>query len=140
MGRAEYRRAQRAASKKKNATEPPALISEQMISRALWEKQLTEKIDRELGNRYYRQASKESCDNMYYIMMCSMALVLHDCNPNWGSEPIGKRLQLTMEYVDRFAKEWNGDIQGYIKKVEEETGLIITVDSVPAGEGEGGYD
>lgn len=57
-----------------------------------------------------------------------MALALKDCNPAWGSEAIGKRLQLTMNYVDRFANEYDGDIKRYLKDVEDRTDLVITVD------------
>lgn len=98
-----------------------------------FERQLTDEIDRELGKKYYRKASKEACDNAYYILLCSEALALHDHNPAWGSEAIGKRLQATMDYVERFAKEYEGNLAAYIKRVEDETGLQITVDSTPVG-------
>lgn len=127
MSRAERRRAEREA-KKQNQIKSAA-VNNNVVGTALLKKQLTDQIDRELGNRYYQQACKDACDNSYYILLCSMALALKDCNPAWGSEAIGKRLQLTMNYVDRFANEYDGDIKKYLKDVEERTDLIITVDS-----------
>lgn len=38
-----------------------------------------------------------------------------------------------MDYVERFAKEYEGNLAAYIKRVEDETGLQITVDSTPVG-------
>lgn len=131
MSRADRRRQERL--QKKEGQEVPR-ITRDMISAAVWKHQLTQDIDRELGNRYYQQASKEACDNIYYILLCSEAMALHDCNPSWGSEAIGKRLQITMDYVNRFPNEYQGDIAAYIKNVEEKTGLEITVDSRPKEE------
>lgn len=129
MGRAERRRMERQERRRKpNQT---ATVNQNVIGTALLKKRLSDQIDRELGDKYYQQACKESCDNTYYIMLCSAALALHDCNPAWGCEAIGKRLQLTMDYIDRFASEYEGDIRAYLEKVEEETGLTITVDSQP---------
>ncbi len=137
MGRAERRRAERQKKKQDNRA---AAVDQNMIRTSLLKKQLSDQIDRELGNKYYQQACKESCDNMYYIVLCSMALALHDCNPAWTCSAIGKRLQLTMDYIDRFANEYDGDIKAYMAKVEDETGLKITVDSWPPVTGEEGQD
>lgn len=127
MTRAERRRMERETGKQKPT--PTSNIPSSTINTALYKQQLTEQIDRELSHKYYQQACKESCDNTYYIMLCSMALALHDCNPQWSCEPIARRLQLTMDYVDKFSKEYDGDIEAYLQRVEDETGLKITVDS-----------
>lgn len=128
MNRAERRRAERQKAKSGQAA-----VQKEEIVAAVLKRQLTDEIDRELGKKYYRKASKEACDNAYYILLCSEALALHDHNPAWGSEAIGKRLQATMDYVERFAKEYEGNLAAYIKRVEDETGLQITVDSTPVG-------
>lgn len=133
MSRAERRRQERLQKKEGQGS----TITREMIHAAVWKNQLTQDIDRELGNRYYQQASKEACDNIYYIMLCSEAMALHDCCRTWGSEAIGKRLQVTMDYIDRFPATYQGNIAAYIRDVEAATGLQITVDSIPGGETHG---
>lgn len=131
MGRAERRRVERQERKRKQ--DCAAAVDQGVVRTALLKKQIADQVDRELGDRYYQKACKETCDNAYCIMLCSVALALHDCNPAWGCGAIGKRLQAAMDYVDRFTSEYRGDIKAYLKKVEEETGLAITVDSQAKG-------
>lgn len=126
MSRAERRRAEREARKmpKRNAeyTED--------IATAILKNHITSQVDKELHDKYYEMACKEKCDNTYYIILCSLALALHDCNPSWGCNAIGKRLCKMMEYVDRFPTEYGGDLSKYLKAASEITGIDIEVDSV----------
>lgn len=130
MTRAQRRRAEREAKKGTQAVERRISGYEESVRIAALKEGLTHEIDRKLYNKYYEKANKDAVDNIYSIVLASFAFALADTCPSWGAVGIGKRIQKTMEYVERFTNEYNGDIERFKAELEERTGFSFDVDSV----------
>ncbi len=138
MTRAQRRRAEREAKKGTQATERRISGYEQSVRIATLKEELTRDIDRKLYTKYYEKANKDAVDNIYSIVLASFAFAfaLADTCPNWGAVGIAKRIQKTMDYVERFNSEYNGDIVRFKAELEERTGFSFDVDSVSKKEEE----
>lgn len=132
MTRAERRRMEREQLKPKRE---PA-VSPDAIKSALFKKQLTDKIDRELGDKYWDLACKDKTDISYELLLGCQALSLRDKYPECDIDDMAEVIQGTMRYVDRFIAEYEGNLDGFLHHVEDVTGLLITVDSKPKGQEE----
>lgn len=130
MSRAERRRAEREAKKGTKAVEQRISGFEESVRIAVLKENITRDVDRKLYDKYYRKANKDAVDNIYKIVLTSFGLALADTCPSWGSVAIAKRIQKTMDYVDKFTREYDGDINRFMKELEERTGFSFDVDSV----------
>lgn len=108
---------------------------EESVRIALLKENIARDVDRKLYDKYYQKANKDAVDNIYSIILTSFGLALADTCPNWKAEAIAKRMQKTMDYVDKFSKEYNGDIERFMKELEDRTGFSFEIDSV-SGKGE----
>lgn len=138
MSRAQRRRAEREAKKAGNIANQAAKISglENDIKFALFKNNLTQEIDHKLYDKYYEIANKDVVDNIYKIVLASFGFALADTCPNWGSVAIAKRIQVTMDYVEKFNREYDGDINRFMNELEDRTGFSFDVDSVNSAEGD----
>lgn len=132
MSRAQRRRAEREARKSGSILSQTTRISglENDVRVAVMKSNLTQEIDRKLYNKYYEIANKNAVDNIYKIVLASFGYALADTCPNWGAVAIAKRIQKTMDYVDKFSHEYDGDIDRFMQELEDRTGFSFDVDSV----------
>lgn len=111
-------------------------VSPEAIKSALFKKQLTDKIDRELGDKYWDLACKDKTDISHELLLTCESLSLKKNCPDWGCEEIAKVIQDTMWFVDFFRENYEGDLPGFKKYAYEVTDLDIKVDSKPKEEEE----
>lgn len=130
MTRAQRRRAEREAKKGNKVVEQRIAGAEESIRIALLKENIARDVDRKLYDKYYQKANKDAVDNIYSIILTSFGLALADTCPNWKAEAIAKRIQKTMDYVDKFSKEYGGDIERFMKELEDRTGFSFEIDSV----------
>ena len=126
MTRAQRRRAEREAKKGNKVVEQRITGVEESIRIALLKENIARDVDRKLYDKYYQKANKDAVG----IILTSFGLALADTCPNWKAEAIAKRIQKTMDYVDKFSKEYDGDIERFMKELEDRTGFSFEIDSV----------
>lgn len=134
MSRAARRRAEREAKKGNKAVEQRIAGAEESVRLAVLKENIARDVDRKLYDKYYQKANKDAVDNIYKIVLTSFGMALADTCPGWGAVAIAKRMQKTMDYVDKFSKEYDGDIDRFMKELEDRTGFSFEVDSVSGKE------
>lgn len=134
MSRAARRRAEREAKKGNKIVEQRIAGAEESVRLAVLKENIARDVDRKLYDKYYQKANKDAVDNIYRIVLTSFGMALADTCPGWGSVAIAKRMQKTMDYVDKFSKEYDGDIVRFMKELEDRTGFSFEVDSVSGRE------
>lgn len=119
MSRAARRRAEREAKKGNKIVEQRIAGAEESVRLAVLKENIARDVDRKLYDKYYQKANKDAVDNIYRIVLTSFGMALADTCPGWGSVAIAKRMQKTMDYVDKFSKEYDGDIVRFMKELED---------------------
>lgn len=147
MKRAERRRMERAAKKmvkKGNITESDVarMMREeeqrQEISHAVRVRALTDRIDKELGDKYYAQVYSEAYNdgvsdfNMdsQTVFFISFGLALKDKFPKWGPDAIESVVQGAIDWNERYIKEFGRDLDAYKLHYAMEVGRKFELEEI----------